>query len=170
MREWVPIGYINELETDDMVIVSSILQFSILISQYNNLLNVFLNACKHRGCKLLSESSTDKPYIECPYHNWMYGLDGQANYVPSDSTNDIKQIKLSSVDVTKVENIIFGNLCETFSADTSNLEESLSFMKDYDLINEVEINKLVKFIHAITKIAMAIKRKIITKRLSLLTA
>lgn len=141
MREWVPIGYINELETGDMVIVSSIMQFSILISQYNNLLNVFLNACKHRGCKLLSENSIGKPYIECPYHNWMYGLDGQAKYVPSDSTNDIKQIKLSSVDVTKVENIIFGNLCETFSVDTANLEESLSFMKDYDLINEVEINK-----------------------------
>lgn len=141
MREWVPIGYMNELETDNMVIVSSILQFSILISQYDNMLNVFLNACKHRGCRLLSEDSVNKTYIECPYHNWMYGLDGQINYVPSDSTNNMKHIKLSSVDVTTSENIIFGSLDETCSADTVKLENSLSFMKDYDLIHNVEINK-----------------------------
>jgi phenylpropionate dioxygenase-like ring-hydroxylating dioxygenase large terminal subunit len=40
-------------------------------------LRVFLNACMHKGSKLLETCDPVKPgRISCPYHAWTYGLDG----------------------------------------------------------------------------------------------
>ena len=36
----------------------------------------FYNVCRHRGSKLLNESCNVKR-IRCPYHAWVYGLDGE---------------------------------------------------------------------------------------------
>jgi glycine betaine catabolism A len=41
-------------------------------------LHGFLNACPHRGHELLAENVTaNKSGIRCPYHSWVFGLDGQ---------------------------------------------------------------------------------------------
>ena len=38
---------------------------------------VFLNACKHKGAKLVESSEVHKAArLTCPYHSWTYGLDG----------------------------------------------------------------------------------------------
>jgi phenylpropionate dioxygenase-like ring-hydroxylating dioxygenase large terminal subunit len=40
-------------------------------------LRVFLNACLHKGSKLLETCDAMKPgRLSCPYHAWTYGLDG----------------------------------------------------------------------------------------------
>jgi phenylpropionate dioxygenase-like ring-hydroxylating dioxygenase large terminal subunit len=40
-------------------------------------LRVFLNACLHKGSKLLETCDPVKPgRLSCPYHAWTYGLDG----------------------------------------------------------------------------------------------
>ena len=37
----------------------------------------FLNVCRHRGMRLVdAEGICRKSTLVCPYHNWMYGLDG----------------------------------------------------------------------------------------------
>lgn len=50
-------------------------------------LSVFLNACRHRGTRLLdAPEPTDCPAIVCPYHAWAYGLDGALKGVPRPDT------------------------------------------------------------------------------------
>jgi len=40
--------------------------------------HVFLNACMHKGAKLLDECDpVKKGRITCPYHAWTYGIDGK---------------------------------------------------------------------------------------------
>jgi len=39
-------------------------------------LGAFYNVCRHRGSKLLEKSCNIKS-LHCPYHAWVYGLDGQ---------------------------------------------------------------------------------------------
>jgi nitrite reductase/ring-hydroxylating ferredoxin subunit len=41
----------------------------------------FRNACRHRGTALLAGSGCSKALV-CPYHGWVYGLDGSLRQVP----------------------------------------------------------------------------------------
>ncbi|HKO67771.1 MAG TPA: aromatic ring-hydroxylating dioxygenase subunit alpha [Burkholderiaceae bacterium] len=45
-------------------------------------MRAFTNVCRHRGSRLLSESSGCAKRLTCPYHGWTYGLDGQLIGVP----------------------------------------------------------------------------------------
>lgn len=47
----------------------------------------FLNVCRHRGTRLSnSEEVSRKPNFVCPYHNWIYALDGELTHVPLEDT------------------------------------------------------------------------------------
>ncbi len=39
-------------------------------------IRVFQNTCTHRGTSLITESSGNKKEIECPYHRWLFNLEG----------------------------------------------------------------------------------------------
>ncbi len=42
--------------------------------------NVFRNACRHRGTQVASGSGCAKAFV-CGYHGWTYGLDGNLRQV-----------------------------------------------------------------------------------------
>src|SRR5262249_12943478 len=45
--------------------------------------HVLLNACRHRGARLLADSAVcDRNSLSCLYHGWTYGLNGQLLSVP----------------------------------------------------------------------------------------
>ncbi|MEM6708966.1 MAG: aromatic ring-hydroxylating dioxygenase subunit alpha [Pseudomonadota bacterium] len=45
----------------------------------------FLNVCRHRGARLVDESSGCKHRFSCPYHAWTYGDDGRLIGVPHEA-------------------------------------------------------------------------------------
>ena len=46
-------------------------------------LNAFSNTCRHRGHELLEPGAqVNLRAIKCPYHAWVYGLDGSLNGAP----------------------------------------------------------------------------------------
>jgi len=45
-------------------------------------LRAFRNLCRHRGAVLLSEGQGRCRSVRCPYHNWVYGLDGVLTRAP----------------------------------------------------------------------------------------
>lgn len=50
---------------------------SIVIARGNDdRLRAFYNVCRHRGSRLVEETSCQRRAIKCPYHSWSYGLDG----------------------------------------------------------------------------------------------
>jgi choline monooxygenase len=44
-------------------------------------LRAFLNVCRHRGSELV-EGAGRRDTLQCPYHAWTYGLDGQLRSAP----------------------------------------------------------------------------------------
>src|SRR3954449_3840124 len=43
----------------------------------------FLNVCRHRGARLVDEpEGSVRRRVQCPYHGWSYGLDGQLKVAP----------------------------------------------------------------------------------------
>jgi phenylpropionate dioxygenase-like ring-hydroxylating dioxygenase large terminal subunit len=55
----------------------------LLVRDDDGELRAFHNACRHRGHELL-EAGTERSTraIKCPYHAWVYGLDGTLNGAP----------------------------------------------------------------------------------------
>ncbi|MGH7525077.1 MAG: aromatic ring-hydroxylating oxygenase subunit alpha [Gemmatimonadales bacterium] len=76
----------------------------------------YYNVCRHRGTRLCEEHTgrfADK--IQCPYHAWVYGLDGRLIGAPS--TSDLEgfdkaEWPLFSVPVESWEGFLFINLAE----------------------------------------------------------
>ncbi|MFN3371126.1 MAG: aromatic ring-hydroxylating oxygenase subunit alpha [Sphingomonadaceae bacterium] len=59
----------------------------LLIRDRRGALRIFLNACRHRGTRLLdAPEPTASPAIVCPYHAWAYGLDGRLKAIPRAET------------------------------------------------------------------------------------
>ena len=53
-----------------------------MIRNQNGQINVFHNACRHRCLKLIDVPGNTGPRIRCPYHSWVYNLDGKLKSTP----------------------------------------------------------------------------------------
>jgi phenylpropionate dioxygenase-like ring-hydroxylating dioxygenase large terminal subunit len=53
----------------------------IVVRGQDQKVRAFINACRHRGTQLVSESGCKKAFV-CPYHGWVYSLDGRLQAIP----------------------------------------------------------------------------------------
>ena len=76
-------------------------------------LRAFINVCRHRGSRLLSDASGCAKRLTCPYHGWTYGLDGRLIGVPGKSDYpglDMEAHGLAPVEVEIWRGFIFVRL------------------------------------------------------------
>ena len=65
-------------------------------------LRAFRNVCVHRGARLFEEGTGHASVIQCPYHHWVYGLDGAFQRTPwfgDDPDFDMADWPLQSISV-----------------------------------------------------------------------
>tara|TARA_B100001057_G_scaffold487288_1_gene569780 strand:+ start:630 stop:1796 length:1167 start_codon:yes stop_codon:yes gene_type:complete len=110
---WIPIGYTNELNNNNIV-STNIGEIPIIMTRdKNDKISAFHNVCRHRGCKLI-EDNKRASMISCPYHKWSYKLDGSLVGTPLFKTSkkhfNKEQFSLFPVNIEVNNNIIFGNL------------------------------------------------------------
>ena len=53
----------------------------IVVRGQDQKVRAFINACRHRGTQLVSETGCKKAFV-CPYHGWVYSLDGRLQAIP----------------------------------------------------------------------------------------
>ncbi len=77
-------AHVDELPaTEGSLEVSLAGRSLILTRSEDGRVRAFLNACRHRSMALLDPGeSTCKSRLNCPYHGWSYGLDGQLKGIP----------------------------------------------------------------------------------------
>ncbi len=93
-------------------------------------LRAFYNVCKHRGHELLFGEGQTRA-ITCPYHAWVYDLNGQLKRARRSETIenfDINQICLNQVKIETFCHLVFVNLDQTatpLAEQTENLEAEI---------------------------------------------
>lgn len=76
LKSWNFIGRDDEIaKPGDHVVVDLVGQSVIVLRDRSGRLRAFANTCRHRGTRLLAGSGNCRS-IACPYHAWVYDLDG----------------------------------------------------------------------------------------------
>ena len=75
---WTCVGRSDDYLAPGDQIAISVGQTSVLMMRdQDGALNAFYNVCRHRGHELLPcGEKTNRRSLRCPYHSWLYNLDG----------------------------------------------------------------------------------------------
>jgi Rieske 2Fe-2S family protein len=82
---WICVGRADALSGPGAYQAATVGQESIIVVRGRDaILRAFLNVCRHRGTRLCAEAVGQlKGSIQCRYHAWTYGLDGQLVGAPN---------------------------------------------------------------------------------------
>ncbi len=125
-EHWMLVGHHSEIpETGDHFVRTVAHESLIIVRDKSETVRGFYNVCRHRGTRLCEEASGHAGAIQCPYHAWTYGLDGQlvgAPHMDEVRGFDRNEYSLFPVKVGVWEGFIFVNLAD----DAMELEEWLA--------------------------------------------
>src|SRR5262245_55426700 len=77
-RGWVYVGHTSEVAAPGSFKATRLGRRPILLSRDEaGALHVLLNVCRHRGATVCREAEGQAASFQCPYHGWVYGLDGR---------------------------------------------------------------------------------------------
>ena len=82
----------------------------VAIRADDGVLRAFRNVCVHRGARLLEEGTGHCHAIQCPYHHWLYGLDGTLKRTPwfgEDPDFDMADWPLQQISVDEWRGLLF---------------------------------------------------------------
>ncbi len=82
-HSWVFVGFAHEISNPGDVLPVEIAGKPVfLIRDRDGGISAYHNVCRHRCLKLIDEKTNVGPRIRCPYHSWVYGLDGALKSTP----------------------------------------------------------------------------------------
>ena len=77
-REWLFAGHDCELSAPGAFFTMQVGEYPILVIRSNDgAIRAFHNSCRHRGSRICSAPRGEVSRLRCPYHSWMYDLDGR---------------------------------------------------------------------------------------------
>ena len=137
MRSWLCIGRVEEFENQGDYVATRVAGEPILICRdQNGNLNAFNNVCRHRGVEVAKGQGNAEEFM-CPYHGWLYGLDGKlvgAPYSGDVENFDFNNCRLPQINVDTWGGYVFVNLdedCQSLAEylDEDDVRESAGFLQ-----------------------------------------
>lgn len=108
-RNWVLAGHASELPNPgDFKVLKVAGESAIIVRGSDGAVKAFANVCRHRGSLVCLEAGGHADKFSCPYHGWMYDIDGKlfaARDMPDDFDKSSHGLKPVSVDV--VHGLVF---------------------------------------------------------------
>ncbi len=74
-RGWYCVGRADEVPNEGDYFTVQLLNEPLIIVRNADGISALSNVCRHRGMKLADDQGNAKRFV-CPYHAWMYSLDG----------------------------------------------------------------------------------------------
>jgi phenylpropionate dioxygenase-like ring-hydroxylating dioxygenase large terminal subunit len=135
-HEWLCVGLASSIpEPGDYLTVQANTEPLIVARGKDGEIRAFSSICQHRGMQVVDSPGSCTTFT-CPYHHWVYGLDGRLLGAPAMERTvdfDKKQWGLPSVLVEIWQGFIFVNLDPSAAALTPTLSRYEPFLEHYEL-------------------------------------
>jgi len=77
MKSWLYAGHLSQVpEIGDYFLYELANESVIITRDSKDTIKALINVCRHRGSRVCLESTGQKKSFVCPYHAWVYKLDG----------------------------------------------------------------------------------------------
>jgi phenylpropionate dioxygenase-like ring-hydroxylating dioxygenase large terminal subunit len=99
-RSWVLAAHQSEIrEPGQFVLAEDTGSPIVVVRGRDGVVRAFYNACQHRGAAVVQEPCGQLNAFKCPYHAWVYDLEGHLIARPDehDFSGDIEGLELASV-------------------------------------------------------------------------
>lgn len=103
-RNWILAGHASQLpEPGDFKVLNVAQESAIIVRGKDGKLKGFANVCRHRGSLVCLEEQGHADKFMCPYHGWMYDIDGNltaARNMKDDfdkSTHGLKSVSIGEI-------------------------------------------------------------------------
>ena len=136
MHSWLCVGRVEEFENQGDYVATRIAREPILICRdKNGDLNAFNNLCRHRGVEVAKGQGNAEEFM-CPYHGWLYGLDGKLIGAPF--SNDVESFDFGNCRLPRINVDTWGGYVFV------NLDENCQSLADY--LDEDDIREFAAFL------------------------
>jgi Rieske 2Fe-2S family protein len=76
-RHWILAGHVSQIpEPGDWMVFNLASESAIILRDSHGEVRCFANVCRHRGSRICLEARGNSRKLSCPYHAWIYELDG----------------------------------------------------------------------------------------------
>jgi Rieske 2Fe-2S family protein len=128
-REWLCIGREETIpKSGDFFTVERAGESLIVTRDSGGRVHAFYNVCRHRGSRLCESASGHfQGSIQCPYHAWTYGLDGElkvARNMAEVANFDRSDYPLREAAVALWEGFVFVRLVSSFDSAADDTSDS----------------------------------------------
>ena len=94
-RDWLAVGRAEEVPEPGSFVVRDVLGESVLLVRgRDDQIRAFYNVCRHRGTAVEERECGKAVRFQCPYHAWIYDLDG--SLVRAKHTEDLDDFSLDT--------------------------------------------------------------------------
>jgi Rieske 2Fe-2S family protein len=106
LRDWIAAARAEELPEPGSFILRDLFGENVLIVRgRDDVIRAFYNVCRHRGTAVEERTCGKAVRFQCPYHAWIYDLDGRL--VRAKHTEDLDDFSLDTFGLTPIR-------CETW--------------------------------------------------------
>lgn len=85
-RTWAYAGFVEDLsDPGQYLTVQAGLNNLFVVHGEDGQLRAFHNMCRHRGAQLLRAVGKTRKVVTCPYHDWVYDLNGRLLSIPEEA-------------------------------------------------------------------------------------
>lgn len=141
-RTWFCIGFGRDVPKAGDAFPSQVQDIPVLmLRRYDGSIGVFHNACSHRGAQLVAAPCSVRRRIRCPYHSWVYDLDGKLIATPNiggPHVNEIAGFEKADHGLKPVRSAVFWDMVfVNLSGDAAPFEEFVAPLRarwsDFDM-------------------------------------
>lgn len=136
-KGWVCIGREEDIPLPGHYILTKLCDENlIVVRDHDGVVRGFFNFCRHRGAVLVTEPRGRLPRIQCPYHAWVYDLDGtlhKPRHTDMLENFDLNEWGLAPVALDIWQGFIFVNLSGDAGSLLAHLDDMPAYFERYDL-------------------------------------
>jgi Rieske 2Fe-2S family protein len=147
-KGWLCIGREEDILLSGQYFLTRLLDEDIIVVRDDDgQVRAFFNFCRHRGATLVTEETGRLPRFQCPYHAWVYNLDGSLKmprFVDVLENFNLDEWGLVPVNCETWQGFIFLNIDNSAGRLGGFLEDMVDFFDRFEL-GELRRGALIEY-------------------------